>query len=136
MDEIGAQGAAALDLVYRGADRVLTAVEGAVPSTVVREFFEPVNWREPFIVVIVMSHCILWTLAFFTRRNDALQFCLVAALSGATFGARRLNKAGREHWPLFASQNYFDTNGTFMLIFVLAPFVILANVIVVRDSIN
>lgn len=132
MDGLVAQTGAALQLVYSGADRVLGAVEGAVPGEAVRDFVQTVNWREPFILGLLLAQCALWTLAAVTRRSDVLQFLLVALLCGGTLFAKRLNALGRANWEHFATQDYFDKNGTFLLIFVLAPFVLLANAIVVR----
>ena len=44
----------------------------------------------------------------------------------------RLNTYGAEHWREFATQNYFDRNGTFFSFMISAPLLGDAFLIVVR----
>lgn len=132
MDILTKHSSDAINLVYQGADQVLRSLEHTVPNDILRDFIQTVNWREPFILALLAAQGILWLFAIYTRRNDVYQFLLLSILAGVTVNAQRLNDFGKANWQRFATQDYFDSNGTFLLIFLLAPFVLLANIIVVR----
>ncbi len=134
MDSLAEHSSAAINLLYSGADNVLRSLESAVPADVLSDFMQSVNWREPFVVVLLSMHVLLWLFAIYTRRNDLIQFFLVAMLVGVALYAQRLNDFGKANWKLFAAQDYFDSSGTFLMIFVLVPFLLLTNFIVVRFS--
>lgn len=132
MENLNKHGSAAYELLYNGADQVLRSLEDALPADVLSDFIQSVTWREPFILALLGTHVVLWVFAVHARRSDVAQFILVAMLCGIALNARRLNAFGKANWDRFATQDYFDSNGTFLLIFVLGPFVLLANFIVVR----
>lgn len=126
------EGIGPVDLMYKGADSILRAFEGNMPLDAVHDFFESVTWREPFILGLLAAQVCIWLFAFVTRKGDFAPLLTMAALCATCLNANRLNNLGREHWPKFATQNYFDKGGMFMLIFVLVPFVVLCNIIAVR----
>lgn len=132
MDGLRAQALEAFDLLYRGADHVLAGAEKAVPLALLHDFVESVTWREPFIVSIFGMHFALWIIALLSRRRDVVQFGMVAFLVGTSVMARTLNEAGKRNWKRFATQDYFDSNGTFLMVFVLGPFFLLANVLILN----
>lgn len=60
-----------------------------------------------------------------------IQFGVLLILTAITLGAERINEFGSRNWSKFATQNYFDSSGLFMMVFVSGPFVVIANFIVV-----
>lgn len=97
----------------------------------VSDFFASVRWNEPFIQALVVVQVLMFVLTYATRRYEFVQFAILMVITAINLAAERLNKFGRRHWGQFATQNYFDGPGLFMMIFVSGPFVVLANIIVV-----
>lgn len=110
--------------------------QGTFSLYTLSDFIDSVRWSEPFIVALVLMQILIAFLLYFTRRHHDVQFAILVVLTGVTLLAERLNRLGKTHWSSFASQDYFDANGLFMLVFVTAPFVIYANFIVVRFNIT
>jgi hypothetical protein len=76
-------------------------------------FAHAVDWTEPWIIGILIVHCVLLILACATRKSFEAQsvlFMLTLALCAA---AESLNAWGAVHWKEFASQDYFDEHGVF-----------------------
>ncbi|CDF36465.1 unnamed protein product [Chondrus crispus] len=120
-----------LDVIYEAADTVLRNAEGLLGADKLADFFATVRWNEPFILALVLGQIFLFMLTYATRRFEIAQFCILMVITMITLAAERLNMYGKRHWSQFASQNYFDGPGLFMMIFVSGPFVVLANVIVI-----
>lgn len=126
----------AVDLVYSAADQVLSLAQGATPLHAVSDFMDSVRWTEPFIGTIIALQLVLFAVTYSTRRNTVVQFALLGALTGVSLGAERLNTWGHAHWRRFATQDYFDSAGFFMMTFVCGPFVLLANFIVITMALR
>lgn len=127
----GASTLGPLDLIYHGADEIFRGAEGLLGSGRAYDFIQSVRWREPFILLLILSQMFLFLLTYATRKREILQFGILLSLTVITLAAERLNNYGRRHWQTFASQNYFDRQGLFMMIFVSGPMVVLANFIVI-----
>lgn len=123
-----------LELVYSTAEGILDAVQGATHMHTISDFIHMVQWREPFILTLLALQFLIFTLAYTTRNSEFAHIVVLLLIVSITFAAEHLNDYGRTHWMSFASQNYFDTSGVFMLVFVTAPFVVLVNFIVVSIS--
>jgi Transmembrane protein 18 len=120
-----------LELLYNGADSVLAAAQAVLPARVVGDFIDSVRWGEPFILGLCAAQvAMLWAVAAF-RRRPAVQAGLLIVCATVAFAGRWLNGIGSRRWPAFATQDYFDSAGMFMLIFVSGPLIVCANVIVV-----
>lgn len=128
----GSNGIGPLELIYSAAEKVLQTTQGAVQADVISDFIESVRWAEPFIVSLIVMQVVLFIVTYMTRRQSNFQFCILLVLTLVTLSAERLNQAGKDNWHLFATQDYFDGSGLFMLTFVCGPFLLLANFIVVR----
>lgn len=121
-----------LDLLYGAAEDILRLTQGTFSLHTLSDFVDSVRWSEPFIISLILMQICLVSLLYLTRRYHDVQFVILVLLTGVTLAAERLNRFGKTHWSSFASQDYFDSNGLFMLVFVTAPFVLYANFIVVR----
>lgn len=120
-----------LELLYSTVEQLLDSVQGAVHVDVVADFIDSVRWTEPFILLLISMQVVLFALVYTTRRHNVVQFIILSVLTAISLAAEKLNRFGRTHWRSFASQNYFDYAGLFLLIFVCGPFIIAANFIVV-----
>lgn len=121
-----------LDLLYGAAEDILRITQGTFSLHNLSDFIDSVRWSEPFIIFLILMQICIVSLLYLTRRYHDAQFVILVLLTGVTLAAERLNRFGKTHWSSFASQDYFDSNGLFMLMFVTAPFVLYANFIVVR----
>jgi hypothetical protein len=120
------------DVLFKGTDALLRAAQGALPIPALVDFIESVNWTEPFIFWLLAGQVTAFATVLMLSRwpfVQALLFTIFAAIIGS---AKWLNKYGKEHWIEFARQDYFDSQGLFMLIFVCGPLLFSANAIVVR----
>lgn len=123
-----------IDLLYSGAEHVFNLTQGSIHLDKVSDFVETVTWNEPFIRALLSFQVLLFLVTYITWRRDLIQFGILFLVTVLALFAERLNEYGRQHWPQFASQNYFDRSGLFLSVFLSGPFVILANFIVVRTS--
>lgn len=130
----GGSGASqdALSLLFSTAGRVMDTVQGGMNAGgLMGDFIDTVRWTEPFIISLLVMQLSVFTLAYVTRRRHSVQFALMIVLTAITLLCEQLNDIGHRHWRKFASQDYFDRQGLFMLIFVSGPFVIVSNFIVI-----
>lgn len=118
-------------LVFQSADQILRKAQGLIASDKTADFVASVRWSEPFICGIIAAQMALFMLSYLTRRNEVIQFGILLVLTAITLGAERINQYGSRNWSKFATQDYFDSSGLFMMVFVSGPFVVLANFIVV-----
>lgn len=123
-----------IELVYSVVGNVLDSVQNAAHLQSISDFIGSIRWQEPFILGIIGLQFFLFVVTYLTRKNDILQFSILFCLTLVALAAERLNDYGRAYWRQFASQDYFDRAGLFMLIFVCGPFIILANFIAVRSK--
>lgn len=124
-------GIGPMDLLYSSAEQVLRSVQAGLGVHVLSNFVDSVHWKEPFIFSLITMHTAIFALTYVTRKYNNVQFGILTLLTAVSIGAERLNQLGQNYWPLFATQDYFDQSGLFMLVFVCGPFVIIANFIVV-----
>lgn len=123
-----------IDLIYHWADQVFDVAQGMVSPDNVSDFFETVKWNEAFILALLTFQFALFAFTFMTRRYDLIQFAVLLFITSTTLAAERLNEYGRRNWSKFATQDYFDGPGLFMMVFISGPFVLLANIIVVCEK--
>ena len=120
-----------IELLYSSTDALLNTLQGAVTTSSMSDFVETVKWNEPFIRFLILSQILLFLVTYLTRRRDGIQFFILVLITTIALFAENINDYGRTNWSLFATQDYFDRPGLFMLVFVSGPFLALANFIVV-----
>jgi hypothetical protein len=98
------------------------------------DFVDSVRWTEPFVAGLIALHCALLVVALSLRKSQVAQVTMLLAISAIVFSARSLNSLGHSNWQLFATQDYFDSQGMFMAIFVSGPLLLTANVAVVSQA--
>eukprot|EP00177_Eucheuma_denticulatum_P007016 GFKZ01012759.1.p1 GENE.GFKZ01012759.1~~GFKZ01012759.1.p1 ORF type:complete len:176 (+),score=23.43 GFKZ01012759.1:238-765(+) len=120
-----------LDVLYQGADDLLHHIQGLVASDKVADFIASVRWDEAFIRTVLLGQVILFLFTYLTRKYEVVQFMVLLIMTAITLGAERINEFASRNWSKFATQDYFDSTGLFMMVFVSGPFVLLANFIVI-----
>mmetsp|Transcript_24583 Transcript_24583/g.67037 ORF Transcript_24583/g.67037 Transcript_24583/m.67037 type:complete len:187 (+) Transcript_24583:112-672(+) len=99
-------------------------------------FIHAVNWKEPWIIAILVCQMVLLTLSIMTRKKGGIQAVLFAFACGTIYMGERLNALGAKHWDKFASQNYFDQNGVFFSTMVSGPLLLLLFILLVNYLIS
>jgi hypothetical protein len=125
-------GLGTVDVLYKVADALLRSVEAALPAAALVDFANSVTWTEPFIYGLLLAQIAIFAATALLRRSSVAHALLFVVMCAVVACARALNSFGAKHWPKFATQNYFDSQGLFMLIFVCGPLLLAANLIVVR----
>nr|CAD1838701.1 unnamed protein product [Ananas comosus var. bracteatus] len=95
-------------------------------------FFHAVDWKEPWLIVVIAFHVVFLLITIISRRNMNFQLSLsVLALSGVCF-AETINSILAKRWKSFAGQNYFDTHGLFISALWSGPLLFITAVILVN----
>lgn len=86
-------------------------------------FRAAINWTEPLIVGLLVFQLVMFasTVVVIRRGNTASRFGLLVFIAVIIRLAERINAYAGKRWEDFATQNYFDTNGVFVLIFLAVP---------------
>lgn len=115
---------------------VVNSIKGQLESEygdLLLKWYEVVDWKEPFIVSLLVFHVLFLLVVVFTRKQYVAQgvwFALLITLIGLS---ERINTFGRDHWRSFATQRYFDESGFFMLLFFSGPLLCLGFLQLVRQ---
>lgn len=87
-------------------------------------FYHAVDFREPWLQLILLLHVICFGVVVATRNRMNAQTVLFCVLLFAAYSAEWLNSLGARHWKAFATQNYFDHHGVFISAVWSAPFLV------------
>lgn len=93
------------------------------PMEHLQAFKAAINWTEPLIVGLLIFQLIMFvsTVTVIKRGDTAPRFGLLVFIAIVVRLAERINAYAGERWEDIATQNYFDTNGVFVLIFLAVP---------------
>mmetsp|Transcript_2446 Transcript_2446/g.4453 ORF Transcript_2446/g.4453 Transcript_2446/m.4453 type:complete len:192 (+) Transcript_2446:73-648(+) len=89
-------------------------------------FSSAVDWSESWLRGLLCFHAILFLIVLFTRKNTAIQSILFLYICFLVLMAEYINSFCAQHWESFATQNYFDTHGSFAAVVYAAPLLIIA----------
>lgn len=111
------------------ADSVLGDIVGGqigpqTPWEHFQAFRSAINWSEPFILGVVAFHIVMFLICLYISRTDRGLLPRVSALlviGVLVRSAEWLNTVAAEHWESFATQDYFDSRGIFISIFLSGP---------------
>jgi hypothetical protein len=90
-------------------------------------FRSAIRWTEPFILSLVVFQVTLFFLCLWAsnpRRSLVTRIAIMLFMGILVRSSEWLNVYGGQHWDEFCSQNYFDSNGIFIGIFLSAPLLI------------
>ncbi|KAL0085839.1 transmembrane protein 18-domain-containing protein [Phycomyces blakesleeanus] len=88
------------------------------------QFFQSVDWSQPWLRALIGFHVICMLIPIFLRNRHTLLSVYFFAILGMAALASPLNSLGAEHWKQFASANYFDPSGMFIVIVYAFPLLI------------
>jgi len=86
-------------------------------------FRSAIDWTEPLIVALLIFQLIMFVVTVYTirRGNTTSRFGLLVSIAIIVRCTERFNEYCGGRWEDLATQNYFDTNGIFVLLFVALP---------------
>jgi len=95
-------------------------------------FFHAIDWKEPWLICLILFHVTLLLTAIISRKNVNFQLCLSVLAFSGVYLAERINSFLGGNWKSFASQNYFDSHGLFISVLWSGPLLLISMVIVVN----
>ncbi|GLT44408.1 hypothetical protein SLA2020_183100 [Shorea laevis] len=99
-------------------------------------FFHAIDWKEPWLMGLLVFHFVLLIVTILSRRNTNFQMCLFLLALAGVYLAERLNKILADNWKSFATQNYFDPSGLFLSVLWSGPLLVIAILILVNTLFN
>lgn len=95
-------------------------------------FFHAIDWKEPWLVCLLVFHAVMLLVTILSRRNINFQMCLFFLALAGVYLAERLNVILARNWKSFATQNYFDPHGVFLSVLWSGPLLIVSMVILIN----
>ncbi|KAG0452374.1 hypothetical protein HPP92_024769 [Vanilla planifolia] len=99
-------------------------------------FFHAIDWKEPWLICLLLFHFTLLVTAIISRKRVNFQFGLSILAFSGVFLAERINGFLGKHWKSFARQNYFDRNGLFISVLWSGPLLLLSIIIIVSTLVS
>jgi prolipoprotein diacylglyceryltransferase len=90
-------------------------------------FRSAINWTEPFILYLMAFHVIVFVLCMWASRPSRSlvpRVVIMICVGILVRSAERLNTYAAQNWEAFSTQNYFDSKGVFMGIFLCGPLLV------------
>lgn len=84
-------------------------------------FSSAINWKESWIINLIVFHLLLFLLIILTRKRLGIQSCIFFFITILVRSAEAINSYCSDHWQDFATQNYFDKKGLFAGTVFAAP---------------
>lgn len=103
-------------------------------------FRSAIRWTEPFILSLVVFQVTLFFLCLWASRPSrslGTRIAIMLFMAIVVRSSEWLNVYGGQHWADFCTQNYFDSKGVFIGIFLCAPLLLdsfLMMVIFMREA--
>ncbi|KAH7620932.1 hypothetical protein Ndes2526B_g04864 [Nannochloris sp. 'desiccata'] len=87
----------------------------------IKAFCAAVNWSEKWIIGLLAIQLILFIIVIAFRKKPVFQASVFFSSVAIIFNAERINSLAARHWQTFATQNYFQSHGTFTSALLSAP---------------
>ncbi|XP_045157762.2 transmembrane protein 18-like [Mercenaria mercenaria] len=95
------------------------------------KYLQSINWTEPWFCGLAAFHLTCAILTVLTRNKGVLQAIYFSVLMILVFCAEYINEWAAKNFKLFASEQYFDSNGLFISIVFSMPLLMNCLVIVI-----
>ncbi|XP_002986406.2 transmembrane protein 18 [Selaginella moellendorffii] len=112
-------------------DYVASAPDGALLGPVF-SFLRAVDWMEPWLLLLIIFHAGLLTVAIRTRENNNMQMLLFTFGLLSVYSAEKINTLLARNWERFSRKPYFDRDGVFVSTVWSGPLLLIGTVILVN----
>ncbi|XP_028295655.1 transmembrane protein 18 [Gouania willdenowi] len=93
-------------------------------------FLMSVQWSEPWLIGLIMFHCVCLLVTAVTCRYYRAQICHFLTIVGLVSSAEYLNELAAMNWRSFSNFQYFDSKGMFISLVFSIPLLLNAMTIV------
>ncbi|XP_030560088.1 transmembrane protein 18 [Drosophila novamexicana] len=82
--------------------------------TGVWSFLLSIDWKDPWLIGLILLHVLTTSTALLTRNNTNFQVFLFLVLLSVVYFSESINEYAAQNWKTFSKQQYFDGNGLFI----------------------
>ncbi|KAK9687071.1 Transmembrane protein 18 [Popillia japonica] len=84
-------------------------------------FLGGIDWKDPWLIGLLMFHITITSMALLTRNYGNLQALLFFFLILLVYFSESINELASANWRIFSRQQYFDSNGLFISVVFSIP---------------
>ncbi|KAL7295976.1 hypothetical protein TKK_0010534 [Trichogramma kaykai] len=93
-------------------------------------FLQSIEWRDPWLMLLVVFHIGITMTALLTRNYANFQILLFLVLLLLVYFSESLNEIAASNWMVFSRQQYFDSKGLFISIVFSVPLLMICMIMV------
>ncbi|XP_058470268.1 transmembrane protein 18 [Solea solea] len=97
--------------------------------TSIWSFLMSVQWSEPWLIGLMVSHVVCLFVTVVTCRYYRAQICHFLLMVALVYGAEHLNELAAMNWMSFSNFQYFDSKGMFISLVFSIP--LLLNTVII-----
>ncbi|KAI9302621.1 transmembrane protein 18-domain-containing protein [Cunninghamella echinulata] len=102
--------------------KVSSLIQEQIYQTI--EFFQAIDWSQTWLIGLVIFHIVCFLLVIILRNKHTILSYYFFILLGLAALTQPLNQYGGNHWQSFASANYFDESGIFIVSLYAFPLIL------------
>ncbi|XP_065063239.1 transmembrane protein 18-like [Rhopilema esculentum] len=85
------------------------------------DFISVINWRENWLLALLVFHFICLIGILCTRKHTNIQLAIFCCLCALALSSQKINELAAKYWKAFAKEQYFDSHGLFIMVTFSGP---------------